>query len=74
MIKHGMDVQRQVTKYLNARQIRVSIFDQPLFALAKYIQWKWPDTYGEMVHVVMIGGLHIEIALWNSGVLLPWSG
>ena len=37
--------------------------DQPLFALAKLIQWKWPEVYGESMHVVMMGGLHIEMAL-----------
>uniref|UniRef100_UPI00358E5A52 uncharacterized protein n=1 Tax=Myxine glutinosa TaxID=7769 RepID=UPI00358E5A52 len=75
MIKHGMDVQRQATEYLNPGQIPVTTFDQPLFTLAKYVQWKWPDTYGEKVHVVMMGGLHIEMDLWNTvGDLLQGSG
>ena len=75
MIKHGMDVQRQAVEYLNPGQIPVTTFDQPLFALAKYVQWKWPDTYGERVHVVMLGGLHTEMALWNTlGDLLEGSG
>ena len=33
-------------------------FDQPLFTLAKLIQWKWLEIYGELMHVVMIDGLH----------------
>ena len=37
-------------------------FDQPLFALTKQIQWKWPKTHGEGKLVVMFGGLHIEMA------------
>ena len=75
MIKHGMDVHRQATEYLNPGQIPVITFDQPLFALAKYVQWKWPDLYGEKVYVVMMGGLHIEKALWNTvGDLLDGSG
>lgn len=60
MIKHGMDVHRQATEYLNPGQIPVITFEQPLFALAKYVQWKWPDLYGEKIYVVMMGGLHIE--------------
>ena len=75
MIKHGMDVHRQATEYLNPGQIPVITFDQPLFTLAKYVQWKWPDLYGEKVYVVMMGGLHIEKALWNTvGDLLDGSG
>ena len=75
MIKHGMDVHRQTTEYLNPGQIPVITFDQPLFTVAKYVQWKWPDHYGEKVYVVMMGGLHIEKALWNTvGDLLDGSG
>ena len=36
MIKHGMDVLRQVTEYLNPGQIPVTTFDQ-LFALSKFV-------------------------------------
>ena len=46
MIKQGMDVQRQAIQYLNLGQIAVTTFDQPLFALAKLVQWKWPVTHG----------------------------
>ena len=40
MVKHGMNVQRKVIEYLNPGQIPVTTFDQPLFALAKLVQWK----------------------------------
>ena len=33
--------------------------DQPLYAIAKEIQWSWPSTYGEEKYVVLMGGLHI---------------
>jgi hypothetical protein len=75
MIKHGMDILRQAIQYLNPGQIPVTTFDQPLFALAKAVQWKWPETHGENMHVVMLGGLHTEMALWNTlGDLLDGSG
>ena len=75
MVKHGMEIQKQITNHLNPGQIPVTAFDQPLFALAKYVQWKWPLTHGEQTHVVMLGGLHIEMALWNTiGDLLESSG
>ena len=36
--------------------------DQPLFAIAKQIQWKFPNEYGEDNFVVWLGGLHLEKA------------
>lgn len=75
MIKHGMNVIRQATSFLNPQQIPVIALDQPLFALAKMVQWKWPATYGENNFVVMFGGLHLEMGLWNTlGDLLEGSG
>ena len=39
MVKHGMEMQRQATAHLNPGQIPVTLFDQPLFAIAKFVQW-----------------------------------
>jgi len=75
MIKHGMDVLKKVTNNLNSGQTPVMAFDQPLFALAKYVQWSWPQSFGEDSFVVMFGGLHIEMALWSTiGDFLDCSG
>jgi hypothetical protein len=65
MIKHGMDVLQKAVQFLTPAQIPVTTFDQPLFALAKCFQWKWPQNHGEQVHVVLLGGLHTEMALWS---------
>ena len=65
MIKHGMDVIKNITEFLNPSQIPVMTCDCPIFAKAKYIQWTWPSLYGEDKFVDMFGGLHFEIALWN---------
>ena len=70
-----MDVLKKAIKFLNPAQIPVMAVDQPLFALAKMVQWKWPDTHGEDKYVVMFGGLHLEMALWSTlGDLLEGSG
>jgi hypothetical protein len=75
MIKHGMDVIKQTITFLNPGQVPVLVMDQPLFAIAKLIQWKWPDIYGEKMYVIMFGGLHLEMALWcTMGDLLEGSG
>ena len=75
MIKHGMDVIRQATTFLNPGQVPVITVDQPLFALGKMVQWKWPTSHGEQAFVAMIGGLHVEMALWSAvGDLLDGFG
>lgn len=56
MIRHGMNVLKQAITFLNPSQIPVIALDQPLFALAKMVQWKWPETHGEDKYVVMFGG------------------
>ena len=75
MIRHSIDVVRNAVKHLNPGQTPVLTCDQLLFTLAKQIQWKWPNTYGEEQLVVMIGGLHIEMtALKTLGDWLQGSG
>ncbi|KAI0219902.1 hypothetical protein LSAT2_028571 [Lamellibrachia satsuma] len=39
--------------------------DQLLYALAKHIQWAFPNSVGEQRLVMMLGGLHTEKALWS---------
>ena len=63
MIKHSMDIVKTSVQYLNQGQIPALAADQPLFALAKQIQWTWPITHGEDQFVIMFGGLHIEMAV-----------
>ncbi len=70
MVKHGMDLIQKATHHVNPGQIPVLTVDQPLFALAKKIQWTWPDVYGEDKFVVMMGGLHIELSFLK--VLGDW--
>ena len=75
MIKHGIVMVKKATQYLNPRQTKIIAFDAPLFALAKQVQWNWPQTLGKNECVVMFGGLHIEMAIWNTfGDYLESSG
>ena len=74
-IKHTMNKIKEATQYLNADQIPVVTADQPLFAIAKQIQWQWPEFYGEDKFIIMFGGLHIEMAAFKTiGGLLKDSG
>ena len=75
MIKHGLDVVHWAAEFLNPRQMPVIAFDEPLYALAKFTQWNWPDTHGEDKFIAMFGGLHIEMAMWKTyGDYLEGSG
>lgn len=62
MIKHSLDIIIKAVEHLNPVQSPVVTFDQPFYALAKQIQFKWPEKYGEDKLIVMFGGLHIEMA------------
>lgn len=62
MLRHGFDLLRNITDLLNPGQIPVMWIDQPLFALAKLLQWNSPSLYGEDKLVVMFGPFHIEQA------------
>ena len=62
MIRHAIGVVSQSVRFLNPGQVPILVCDQPLYAIAKKIQWNWPSTYGEKELVVMFGGLHIELA------------
>ena len=76
MIKHGIDVQKWTIQYLNPGQIPVTTFDQPLFALAKLVQWKWPESQVRQSMWLCWGvSIHAETALWNTlGDMLEGSG
>ena len=74
-MRHSLDVIKKVVALMNKGQAPVVAVDQPLFAIAKKIQWKWPQIYRENKFVVMFGGFHIELAaLKIQGDFLKDSG
>ena len=49
--------------------------DQPLYAIAKQLQWTFPGSLGEDKLVVMLGALHVEDKVHQmTGKLLRGSG
>ena len=62
MVRHSMDVVQRAVRLLNPGQVPVLTLDQPLFTIAKQIQWNWPDVYVEDNFVILLGGLPIEMA------------
>ena len=75
MIRHSKGVIKKAIDKLNPGQVPVIAYDQPLYSIAKQIQWNWPETYGEDKYLCMFGGLHIEKAVLDmAGNLLEDSG
>ena len=74
MIAHSMCVIKSAVQHVNLLQTPVIALDQPLFALAKQIQWTLPE-FSEAQFVIMLGGLHIEMASFKMlGKWLSGSG
>ena len=65
MIKHAMDILKDITSFLHPGQMPLMACDCSIFAKAKFIQWTWPATYGESEFLAMFGGLHLEMSMWN---------
>ena len=45
MSRHSMNVVKKAVTVVNPRLIPVIACDQPLFKIAKQIQWRWPEEY-----------------------------
>ena len=54
-----MELVRKAVQHLNAGLTPLVAFDQLLYAIAKQIQWKWPEMYGEDTLVVMFDAMNI---------------
>lgn len=75
MIKHAMHLTMEGTQFLNPGQTSVLGADQPIYAIAKQLQWTFPDILGEDKLVLMLGALHIEDKIHQMiGKLLRDSG
>ena len=61
MICHSLDVIQSAVADLNPGQIPVVAFDQPLYAIAKQIQWQWSNSHGKKHYAILLGGLHVEM-------------
>lgn len=66
MIAQAINFISSAVKHLNPCQIPLVAVDQPLFALGKQIQWKVGGAYDKSHVVVMLSGLHIEMAAFKA--------
>lgn len=70
MVRHTMDIVMLILRQLSLKQPAVMTADQPVYAIAKKVQWLYPELYGEDKLLMMMGALHIEMATLN--VLGDW--
>ena len=76
VVKYEMDIIAQITGHVNPGQIPVLTADQPLYAIAKkYNEPGQKKTVKHNNYVLMMSGLHIEIAMLSViGEWLDGSG
>ena len=75
-VAHVLKIACGLTQYLNPGQIAMVETDQPLYQIAKKLQWKYPDeVFSEDNLFVSLGSLHTEKMLWQmSGDIQECSG
>ena len=64
MVRHCMNLLVNLTNHLNPGQVAVVTADQPVYALGKQVQWRFPKTYKNTLW--MLGPLHIEIVFLRA--------
>ena len=57
---HCMDIVDKTVNKLNPGQICVDESDQPVFAISKQLQWRFPEQFGPDKYFCLFGSLHIE--------------
>ena len=65
-IRHVLNVLKKAVHLLNPGQPIVSTLDQPLYAIAKKLQWYFPKEYGISDFVFVLGSLHVEMAMLSA--------
>ena len=72
---HCMKIIKQTIDHLNPGQVPVDTCDQPVYALTKEIQWRYPEKFGPSAYFSLFGGLHFEQCLLTiHGEFIKGSG
>ena len=57
---HCMKIIKRTVSFLNPGQTSIDTCDQPVYALTKEIQWRFPEEFGTDSYLTAFGGLHFE--------------
>ena len=58
-----MNIISKTISVINPNQTPVDTCDQPVYALTKQTQWRYPELFGNSKYFSLFGGFHIEKAL-----------
>ncbi len=64
-VAHLLKVITRTLQFINPEQTPVITADQPVYANAKQIQWQDPKSFGEEKMIILMGDLHIEMAVMD---------
>ena len=72
---HCMNIIKDTINFINPTQVPIDVSDQPVYALSKEIQLRYPSMFGPDKYVCLLGDLHIEIELLRiHGEIIKGSG
>jgi len=72
---HCMSIIKKTSYHLNSKQVPIDTSDQPVFALSKEVQLRYPSTFGHDKYICLLGDLHLEHSLLlMHGSLIKGSG
>ena len=72
---HIMSIVQKAIKFLNSNQVPIDVSDQPVYALSKEVQIRYPETFGDERYITLLGDLHTEhTVLQMHGKLIKGSG
>ena len=70
-----MSIVQKAIKFLNSNQVPIDVSDQPVYALSKDVQIRYPETFGDQRYITLLGDLHTEhTVLQMHGKLIKGSG
>ena len=58
---HCMKIIKETIKAINDGQTPIDVCNQPVYALTKEVQWKFPNLFKD--YFTLFGGLHVEKCL-----------
>ncbi len=65
-VAHTFKIIQSILLKVNPSQIPVITADQPVYAIAKQVQWRYLNSYGEDKVFIMMGALHIEMCFLSA--------
>ena len=65
LIYHAMNVVKAVVTHPHPEQAPVIVADQPMYSLAKKLQWSFPATHREDRSLVFLWGVHVELTVYK---------